>query len=134
MLSIFGAQRTDSSLTILVLNKTSGETTDTIALANFAPAGTAQVWQYSSANKSAIVPEADISLSGNSLVATFPGYSMTLLVVPESQGAMTVPQPAITAVANAASYDSERSLSRRDCHHLRQRHRACHHRKSPRGC
>jgi uncharacterized protein (TIGR03437 family) len=106
VLSIFGAQRADSSLTILVLNKTSGAITDTIALANFAPAGTAQVWQYSSANKSAIVREADISLSGNSMVATFPSTSMTLLVVPQSQGAMTVPQPAITAVANAASYDS----------------------------
>src|ERR1019366_1972699 len=39
-------------------------------------------------------------------VATFPGYSMTLFVVPQSQGVIVVPQPAITAAANAASYDS----------------------------
>jgi uncharacterized protein (TIGR03437 family) len=106
MLSTFGSQRTDSALTILVLNKNSTAITDSVSLANFLPAGTAQVWQYSSANKSNILREADISLSGNSLIATFPGYSITLFVVPQSQGAMTVPQPAVTSVANAASYDS----------------------------
>jgi uncharacterized protein (TIGR03437 family) len=106
VLSIFGAQRTDSALTVVVLNKTTGAVTDSITLANFVPAGTAQVWQYSSANLSAIARQADISLSGNSLSATFPGYSMTLLVVPQSQGAMTVPQPVINAVTSAASYNA----------------------------
>jgi uncharacterized protein (TIGR03437 family) len=106
VLSIFAAQRTDSALTILVLNKTGSAITDSINLANFSAAGIAQVWPYSSANKSAIVRDADISLSGNTLFATFPGYSITLFVVPQSPGAMVVPQPVITAVANAASYDS----------------------------
>ena len=106
VLSIFAAQRTDSDLTILVLNKSGNAIADSIDVANFSPAGTAQVWQYTSANKSAIVRDADISLSGNTLVATFPGYSMTLFVVSQSQGAMVVPQPMIAAVANAASYDS----------------------------
>jgi len=106
VLSIFGAQRTDSALTVLVLNKTSSAVTDSITLANFVPAGTAQVWQYSSANLSAIVRQADISLSGNSLSAAFPGYSMTLFVIPQSQGSMTVPQPVIGAVTSAASYNA----------------------------
>jgi uncharacterized protein (TIGR03437 family) len=105
-LSIFAAQRTDSTLTILVLNKITSAITDSISLANFMPAGTAQVWQYSTSNKSAIVRQPDLTLSGTSLNATFPSYSMTLFVIPQSQSAMTVPQPAISSVSNAASYNS----------------------------
>jgi uncharacterized protein (TIGR03437 family) len=106
LLSIFAAQRTDSALTVLVLNKTAGAIADSISLANFLPQGTAQVWQYSSANNHAIERQADISLSGNTLLATFPTFSMTLFVIPQSQGAMTVPQPIVSSVTNAASYDA----------------------------
>ena len=106
-LSIFAAQRVDSALTVLVLNKTAGDIGDSISLANFAPAGTAQVWQYSPANLAAIVRQtSDINVSGNSLTATFPAYSMTLLVIPQAQSAMRVPQPVIAAVKSAASYDA----------------------------
>jgi uncharacterized protein (TIGR03437 family) len=104
-LSIFAAQRADSALTILVLNKTTGNISDTINLANFVPAGTAQVWQYSSANLSGIVRQSpDLGVSGNTITANFPSYSMTLLVVPQAQSAMSVPQPVIAAVTSAASY------------------------------
>jgi hypothetical protein len=62
-LSIFAAQRVDSALTVLVLNKTTGAISDSISLANFTPAGTAQVWQYSQANLAAIVRQtADINV------------------------------------------------------------------------
>src|SRR5580692_12553856 len=90
VLSIFAAQRTDSALTVVVLNKTTSPVTDTINLANFNPSGTAQVWQYSTASSSAIVRQSDISLSGTTLNATFPSYSITLLVIPQSQGSMAV--------------------------------------------
>jgi uncharacterized protein (TIGR03437 family) len=104
-LSIYAAQRVDSALTVLVLNKTAGAIGDSISLANFTPAGTAQVWQYSQANLTAIVRQtADINVGGNSLTATFPAYSMTLLVIPQAQSAMTVPQPVVSAVTSAASY------------------------------
>jgi uncharacterized protein (TIGR03437 family) len=106
LLSIFAAQRTDSALTVLVLNKTTGVIADTISLANFNPAETAQVWQYTSANSSAIVRLSDLSFSGTTLSATFPSYSMTLFVIPQSQGSMTVGQPTITSVNNAASYNA----------------------------
>ena len=107
-LSIFAAQRADSALTVLVLNKTTGDISDSISVANFEPAGKAQVWQYSPSNLSAIVRQtADINVSGNNLTATFPAYSMTLLVVPQAQTAMSVPQPKITAVTSAASYDAD---------------------------
>jgi uncharacterized protein (TIGR03437 family) len=106
-LSIFAAQRMDSALTVLVLNKTTGAISDSISMADFTPAGTAQVWQYSPANLAAIVRQtADVNVSGNSLTATFPPYSMTLLVIPQAQSAMKVPPPVVTAVTSAASYDA----------------------------
>jgi trimeric autotransporter adhesin len=105
-LSIFAAQRTDSALTVLVLNKTTSPITDSITLANFLPAGTAQVWQYSSANLSAIERQPDVSLGGTTVTADFPAYSMTLLVIPQSSGAMSVAQPSVYSVTNAASYNS----------------------------
>jgi uncharacterized protein (TIGR03437 family) len=106
-LSIFAAQRVDSALTVLVLNKTTGDISDSISLANFTPAGTAQVWQYSQANLTGIVRQtADINVGGNSLTATLPAYSMTLLVIPQAQSAMSVPQPVVSAVTSAASYDA----------------------------
>jgi uncharacterized protein (TIGR03437 family) len=106
VLSIFAAQRTDSALTVLVLNKTAGAITDTVSLANFNPAETAQVWQYSSANSGAIVRQPDLSYNGTTFSATFPADSMTLFVIPQSQGSMLVPQPSIAAVANAGSYSA----------------------------
>ena len=100
-------RRVDSALTVLVLNKTASAVSDSISLANFTPAGTAQVWQYSQTNLAAIVRQtADINVSGNSLTATFPAYSMTLLVIPQAPSAMAVPQPVVAAVTNAASYDA----------------------------
>ncbi len=106
LLSIFAAQRTDSAITVLVLNKTTSAITDSITFANFNPSQTAQVWQYSSANSHAIVRQSDASLSGTTLSATFPSYSMTLFVIPQSPGSMLVGQPTISAVTNAASYNA----------------------------
>jgi uncharacterized protein (TIGR03437 family) len=105
-LSIFAAERFESALTVLVLNKTTTDLTDTISLASFAPAGTAQVWQYGQSNLSAIVHNADIGVASSGLTMTFPKYSMTLLVIPQAQTAMTVTQPVVTAVSSAASYDT----------------------------
>jgi uncharacterized protein (TIGR03437 family) len=106
-LSIFAAQRADSALTVLVLNKTAGAISDTVSLANFTPAGTAQVWQFSQSNLSAIVRQSpDINVGTNNIAAAFPAYSMTLFVIPQAQSAMSVPQPVVTAVTSAASYDA----------------------------
>ncbi|MFZ0934279.1 MAG: glycoside hydrolase family 44 protein [Bryobacteraceae bacterium] len=106
VLSIFAAQRHDSALTVLVLNKTASAITDSISLRDFTPAGMAQVWQYSKPNLNAIVRQADLGVSGSNISATFPAYSMTLFVIPQSQGVMSVPQPVIAAVTSAASYDA----------------------------
>jgi uncharacterized protein (TIGR03437 family) len=106
-LSIFAALRYDSALTVVVLNKTSNDLTDAITLANFVPAGTGQVWQYSGANLAAIVRQPDLDVGSGGLSSTFPAQSITLLVIPQAPSVMTVPQPVVSAVTNAASYDTK---------------------------
>jgi len=105
-LSIFAAQRSDTALTILVLNKTSGGLSSTINISNFTPDQNAQVWQYSQANLTAILGPANVAVTGNTISATFPAYSMTLFIVPASPSVLPVPKPVVTAVTNAASYQS----------------------------
>ncbi len=100
--SIFAAQRSDSALTILVLNKTTAAVNTAVSLANFSAAGTAQVFQYSAANLAAIERVSDVAVNGV-VSMTFPARSMTLLVLP---AATSLPKPVISAVANAASYDA----------------------------
>ncbi|MDQ3256659.1 MAG: cellulase, partial [Acidobacteriota bacterium] len=93
--SSFAAVRSsDNALTIMVISKyLSGSTSATINLANFAHAGTAQVWQLTSAN--AINRLSDVNLAGNSLNATLPAQSVTLYVIPASSGN----QPPIAAAS-----------------------------------
>ena len=107
-LSIFAAQRSDTALTILVLNKTANAIDDTISLANFMPSGTAQVWQYSSANLHAIAQQPALAINSAGIATTFPPYSMTLIVAPASSSSFSVAKPVIGAngVVNAASYDA----------------------------
>jgi PKD repeat protein len=80
-LSAFAAERSsDGSLTVMVISKVlSGATPVTVNLANFAAAGTAQVWQLTAGN--AINRLSDLSLSGNSLNVSVPAQSITLFVV-----------------------------------------------------
>ena len=77
----FAAQRsTDGALTVMVINKYLSSTTPaTISLTNVTHRGTAQVWQLTSAN--AITRLADLTVTGNSIVATLPAQSITLFVV-----------------------------------------------------
>jgi uncharacterized protein (TIGR03382 family) len=90
-LAIYGAQRaSDGALTLVVVNKTGGDLSSSVALSGFTPTGTAQVWRYSAANLSAVVHESDVAFSGTSLSTTFPASSITLLVV---SSATVVVQP-----------------------------------------
>lgn len=90
-LAIYGALRTaDHKLTIVVLNKSYGDLTTTLTLANFTPNGQAQPYLYSAANLNAIVAQAALTVtppSGGStsstVTTTFPAQSITLLVIPE---------------------------------------------------
>jgi len=98
--SVFAAVRSsDSALTIMVINKqlTAGAL-PTINLANFAPGGTAQVWQLTSANT--ITRLGDLSFTGSTITNTLPPQSITLFVVPAAIRAGTAvnPSPADGAV------------------------------------
>ncbi len=89
-LSVYGALRTaDNAVTVMVINKTYGDLTDTLSLANFTPNGPAKVFVYSNANLAAIVPQPNLTLAPpatgsttSTLGTTFPAQSITLLVVP----------------------------------------------------
>ncbi|MEW5872338.1 MAG: glycoside hydrolase family 44 protein [Chloroflexota bacterium] len=84
-LSIYAAQRTrDLALTLMVINKTGGELTSAVSLANFAPASQAQVYRYSAADLSAIQRLPDQPLTPSGFTAAFPANSITLLVLPPS--------------------------------------------------
>lgn len=90
-LSVYGALRTsDNMLTIVIINKTYGDLTSTLTLANFTPSGNAKVYLYSNANLSAIVSQPDLTVTppsgagtSSTVTTTFPAQSITLLVVPK---------------------------------------------------
>ncbi|MHC1725873.1 MAG: glycoside hydrolase family 44 protein [Syntrophobacteraceae bacterium] len=96
-LSVYAAQRSsDRALTVMVINKTSGALTSTIDLAGFAPQSAAAVYRYSSSQPDAIQRASNIAVSGTSLSADFPGYSITLLVL---RPASTPPPPVVVSIS-----------------------------------
>jgi hypothetical protein len=99
--SAFAALRSsDGALTLMVINKQlSTSSALTVNLANFAPAGTAQVWQLTAANT--IDHLGDVALSGNTLNTTVPAQSITLFVV--AAGAITPPPPPVLVPPSSLS-------------------------------
>jgi hypothetical protein len=91
-LSVYGALRTsDNAVTVVVINKTYGDLTATLSLANLTPNGAAKVFLYSNANLAAIVAQPDLTVTPpptgsttSTLNTTFPAQSITVLVVPKA--------------------------------------------------
>src|SRR5205823_5259278 len=81
-LSIYGALRADLSLTVIVINKSSGDLSSTLSLSNFSAASAAKVWSYSTAKLDSIVSQPDAPVGDDSLTTVFPASSITLLVIP----------------------------------------------------
>jgi Glycoside hydrolase family 44 len=79
--SSFAALRSmDGALTLMVINKQLNvSAAATCSLTNFLPAGTAQVWQLTSAN--AITRLGDIAFTGNTFSNPVPAQSITLFVL-----------------------------------------------------
>ena len=95
-LSVYGARRSsDGAVTIMVINKTGNDLTSNLSLAGITPTGNAQVYQYSTANTSAIVRLGDQSVSSSGLSATFKANSLTMLVIP-TNGQVSTPTPTPT--------------------------------------
>jgi len=91
VLSVYGALRTaDNVVTVVVINKTYGDLTATLSLANLTPNGAAKIFLYSNANLAAIVAQPDLTVTPpatgsttSTLSTTFFAQSITLLVVPK---------------------------------------------------
>lgn len=81
-LAIYGAKRSGGALTLQVINKTGQSITSPVALTGFQPAPTAQVYRYSAANLTAIVPQTDQAVTASGFTADFPANSITFFVVP----------------------------------------------------
>jgi Glycoside hydrolase family 44/Bacterial Ig-like domain (group 3) len=81
-LSIYAAQRSsDNAVTILVINKTTGALSSSIAISNLNLPPTAQIYTYTQANLTSIAHPSDVAITGGSLSYTFPGYSAVMFVV-----------------------------------------------------
>jgi len=82
-LAIYGAVRSkDRVVTLVVINKTTGDLSSPLTLAGFRPGAAAKVFRYSAANLSSIVPQADQAVAAQGFTATYPASSVTLLVIP----------------------------------------------------
>jgi hypothetical protein len=90
-LSVYGALRSsDGAVTVMVINKTYGDLTETLNFTNSALIGQASVYLYSNANLGAIVAQPAVTVTGrlpngsatSTLMTTFPAQSITLLVIP----------------------------------------------------
>ena len=92
VLSVYGALRTaDNAVTVMVINKTYGDLTETLNLGNVKSTGTASVYLYSNANPAGIVSQPTLTVTppGNgsttsTVSTTFPAQSITLIVVPQT--------------------------------------------------
>jgi hypothetical protein len=85
-LSAFAARRSsDGALTVMVINKAlSGATSAAINIANFQAAGSAKVWQLTSANVISRLPDA--AVGGGTVSATLPAQSVSLFVFAAASG------------------------------------------------
>jgi hypothetical protein len=83
-LAVYGAQRSsDHALTVMVVNKTANDLASSLSLAGFTGNGTAQRFTYSPANLTSIVRGEDVAVDGDTVKATYPANSITLLVLPQ---------------------------------------------------
>ena len=80
---MYAARRTNTGyLTVMVVNKSGASQTSALSLSGFSPSGPALVYRYSDANLTAIVHEADQTVTTSGFTATYPANSITLFVVP----------------------------------------------------
>ncbi|MGW2327565.1 glycoside hydrolase family 44 protein [Streptomyces sp. NPDC001700] len=105
-LAVYAAERSsDKALTVLVVNKTTGDLTAPVSVTGAtAPGGAAQVYRYGQDDVTAIKHLADQPLTNGGFTATFPAYSITEYVLPAGSSEAKPPTapgtPAATAVAS----------------------------------
>lgn len=83
-LAVYAAVRSsDGALTVMVINKTGSTIPSTLSLAGFSGKSKASVYRYSSAKPKTIVKKGSLTRHGSKLTTSFPGSSITLLVLPK---------------------------------------------------
>jgi hypothetical protein len=86
-LAVYGAQRSsDDALTLMVINKTGDDLTSPLSVAGFDNHSTAQRFTYGPADLTSVVRGDDLAVHSGSVTATYPANSITLLVLPRSNG------------------------------------------------
>jgi hypothetical protein len=91
VLSVYGALRSsDNAVTVVVINKSYGDLTDTLSLTGLATSTTsAKAYLYSNANLTSIVGPSTVTVTPpttgttSTITTTFPTQSITLFVVPQ---------------------------------------------------
>jgi hypothetical protein len=98
-LAIYAAQRSaDSAVTVLVINKTSGDLTGAVHLAGFDPAAAAAAYRYSDADLDHIQRLPDQAVDASGFSALFPGDSITLFILTPAAPLPAVPPAAPTGL------------------------------------
>ncbi len=82
LVSAYGALRGAHTLTLVLINKTTGDLTVPVTVAGQATHAAAAVYQYSGADLTAIHHEPDIKFAAGAANVLVPAYSMNLLVLP----------------------------------------------------
>jgi hypothetical protein len=103
-LALYGAQRADGALTVLVINKTTGALDSRLAVQGTTPGAAASVYRWSGAG---IARAADWTVSGGGVDGSFPARSLTLLVIPASVAARSPLQTLTPAPAPATAPASD---------------------------
>ncbi len=107
-LALYSAQRSsDNALTVVVINKSSGDVAGTVALSGFLPRNVASVYRYSPENLSTIKQLADQPVTAQGFGATFPVASITLYVIPPS----VPPTFTVTFTSNGGSAVASQSIT-----------------------
>ena len=97
-LAIYAAQRTsDQAMTFMIINKSPDtDLTSQLNLSGFTPGLNAEVYRYSKADLAHILRQPDQALTQTGFTATYPAYSITLVVLPKARLA---PPTSLTATA-----------------------------------
>jgi len=80
-LAVYAAQRSDKTLTVMVINKTGSTLRSPLSLVGDTYRSAAQVWRYSGSDLRHIVRKADASVRSGSVTLSYPARSITLLVL-----------------------------------------------------
>ena len=81
--AIYAAQRNDHTLTLVLINKTTGDFATPITLSHPAPTASAQFYSYSGADLTAIHALGPVAFKRGQATVTVPAMSMNIVVLPD---------------------------------------------------